>query len=141
MFTLRISTLRCPEKHDTVLSLILIYQIYTTALLACVNCENLIKFRPLEEDNTLALTKAETQTPEENSNILYADDSDTNNSNNSNISSINGNSNSSNNNNIMCGNTQKMADNCFRDLPPHLMEFLQTSKIAINEQDIVSKCK
>ncbi|TMW54300.1 hypothetical protein DOY81_000573 [Sarcophaga bullata] len=140
MFTLRISTLRCPEKHDTVFSLILIYQIYTSALLACVNCENLITFRPLED--TLALTKAETQTPEENLNLLHVDDSDTNSNNNknSNISSINDSSNSSNNNNIMCGNTQKMADNCFRDLPPHLMEFLQTSKIAINEQDIVSKC-
>lgn len=42
---------------------------------------------------------------------------------------------------VKCGNTQKMVDNCFRDLPPHLMEFLQTSKIAINEQEITSKCK
>ncbi|XP_013100650.2 uncharacterized protein LOC106082583 [Stomoxys calcitrans] len=41
---------------------------------------------------------------------------------------------------VKCGSTQKMVDNCFRDLPPHLMEFLQTSKIAINEQEITSKC-
>ncbi|XP_075144649.1 uncharacterized protein LOC142219646 [Haematobia irritans] len=41
---------------------------------------------------------------------------------------------------VKCGSTQKMVDNCFRDLPPHLMEFLQTSKIAINEEEINSKC-
>lgn len=45
------------------------------------------------------------------------------------------------NNSLKCGNTQKMVDNCFRDLSPHLMEFLQTTKIAINEQEITSKCE
>ncbi|XP_054745870.1 uncharacterized protein LOC129250256 [Anastrepha obliqua] len=39
-----------------------------------------------------------------------------------------------------CGDTQRMVDECFKDLPPHLMEFLQTTKIAINERDIASKC-
>lgn len=39
-----------------------------------------------------------------------------------------------------CGDTQRMVDECFKDLPPHLIEFLQTTKIAINERDIASKC-
>ncbi|XP_067617367.1 uncharacterized protein [Eurosta solidaginis] len=39
-----------------------------------------------------------------------------------------------------CGDTQHMVDECFKDLPPHLMEFLQTTKIAINEREIALKC-
>ncbi|XP_018798760.1 PREDICTED: uncharacterized protein LOC108975012 [Bactrocera latifrons] len=39
-----------------------------------------------------------------------------------------------------CGDTQRMVDECFKDLPPHLMEFLQTTKIANNEREIASKC-
>ncbi|KAM7361039.1 uncharacterized protein ACRADG_009367 [Cochliomyia hominivorax] len=124
------------EKNNNLLYLIIIYQIYTTTILTCVNCENLINTHtrdviPLTTDIEEAQQQQQ-QTNEQisnhyinsNINISYNDSSDVNN----------------NNNNIMCGNTQKMADNCFRDLPPHLMEFLQTSKIAINEQDIVSKC-
>ncbi|XP_005185963.1 uncharacterized protein LOC101892398 [Musca domestica] len=41
---------------------------------------------------------------------------------------------------VHCGNTQKMVDNCFRDLPPHLMEFLQSPKIVIDEKEIKNKC-
>ncbi|KAI9579158.1 uncharacterized protein LOC119640133 [Glossina fuscipes] len=40
-----------------------------------------------------------------------------------------------------CGNTQRMVDNCFRDLPPHLMAFLQSKKPAINKNEVLSKCK
>ncbi|XP_065367716.1 uncharacterized protein LOC135960368 [Calliphora vicina] len=113
---------RCHEKQN-MLYLILIYQIYTATVLTCVNSENLIKRNT--RDMTLIGGAGEAGAAEQNSNLY-----------------INSNSNISNNssNNVMCGNTQKMADNCFRDLPPHLMEFLQTSKIAINEEDIVSKC-
>ncbi|XP_037953880.1 uncharacterized protein LOC119684022 [Teleopsis dalmanni] len=39
-----------------------------------------------------------------------------------------------------CGDSKKMVDECFNDLPPHLMEFLQSTKIAINEDEITSKC-
>uniref|UniRef100_A0A1B0FIE2 Uncharacterized protein n=1 Tax=Glossina morsitans morsitans TaxID=37546 RepID=A0A1B0FIE2_GLOMM len=39
-----------------------------------------------------------------------------------------------------CGNTQRMVDNCFRDLPPHLMTFLQSKKVAINKNEVLSKC-
>lgn len=125
------------NKH--ILYLILIYQIYTTTILTCVNCENLIKtnIRSNSHDMSLiasvAASAGDEETDEQNSNLYSNSNSNSNISNNNNTNS--------NNNNIMCGNTQKMADNCFRDLPPHLMEFLQTSKIAINEQDIVSKCK
>ncbi|XP_073820410.1 uncharacterized protein [Musca autumnalis] len=41
---------------------------------------------------------------------------------------------------VNCGNTPKMVDNCFRDLPPHLMEFLQSPKIVIDQQEIIHKC-
>lgn len=40
-----------------------------------------------------------------------------------------------------CGSTQKMVDECFKDLPPHLMEFLQNTKIVISKQEIIAKCK
>ncbi|XP_017140325.1 uncharacterized protein LOC108154532 [Drosophila miranda] len=39
-----------------------------------------------------------------------------------------------------CGSTQRMVDECFKDLPPHLMEFLQNTKIVINKRDITTKC-
>jgi len=39
-----------------------------------------------------------------------------------------------------CGSTQKMVDECFKDLPPHLMEFLQNTKIVISKQEIMAKC-
>ncbi|EDV94411.1 GH21009 [Drosophila grimshawi] len=39
-----------------------------------------------------------------------------------------------------CGSTEKMVDECFKDLPPHLMEFLQSTKIVISKQDIIAKC-
>ncbi|XP_016960331.1 uncharacterized protein LOC108031431 [Drosophila biarmipes] len=39
-----------------------------------------------------------------------------------------------------CGSTQKMVDECFKDLPPHLMEFLQNTKTAISKKDITQKC-
>lgn len=41
---------------------------------------------------------------------------------------------------VNCGETQAMVDVCFKDLPPHLMEFLQTTKIALNKEEIASKC-
>jgi len=40
-----------------------------------------------------------------------------------------------------CGSTQKMVDECFKDLPPHLMEFLQNTKIVISKKEITQKCK
>ncbi|TDG52272.1 hypothetical protein AWZ03_001102 [Drosophila navojoa] len=40
-----------------------------------------------------------------------------------------------------CGSTEKMVDDCFKDLPPHLMEFLQNTKIVITKQEIIAKCK
>ncbi|KAH8330983.1 hypothetical protein KR067_009702 [Drosophila pandora] len=39
-----------------------------------------------------------------------------------------------------CGNTQRMVDECFKDLPPHLMEFLQNTKIVISKKEITAKC-
>ncbi|XP_052852388.1 uncharacterized protein LOC128262264 [Drosophila gunungcola] len=39
-----------------------------------------------------------------------------------------------------CGSTQKMVDECFKDLPPHLMEFLQNTKIVISQKEIAAKC-
>ncbi|KAH8346451.1 hypothetical protein KR084_000723 [Drosophila pseudotakahashii] len=39
-----------------------------------------------------------------------------------------------------CGSTQKMVDECFKDLPPHLMEFLQNTKIVISKKEIAAKC-
>ncbi|XP_034661388.1 uncharacterized protein LOC117896953 [Drosophila subobscura] len=39
-----------------------------------------------------------------------------------------------------CGSTQRMVDECFKDLPPHLMEFLQNTKIVISKRDIMTKC-
>ncbi|XP_017846134.1 uncharacterized protein LOC108602513 isoform X2 [Drosophila busckii] len=39
-----------------------------------------------------------------------------------------------------CGSTEKMVDSCFKDLPPHLMEFLQNTKIVISKQEIIDKC-
>ncbi|XP_017058388.1 uncharacterized protein LOC108099396 [Drosophila ficusphila] len=39
-----------------------------------------------------------------------------------------------------CGSTQKMVDECFKDLPPHLMEFLQNTKIVISKKEITAKC-
>ncbi|EDW24210.1 GL23512 [Drosophila persimilis] len=39
-----------------------------------------------------------------------------------------------------CGSTQRMVDDCFKDLPPHLMEFLQNTKIIISKSDITTKC-
>lgn len=123
--------------NKNIFYLILIYQIYTTTVLTCVNCENLIKTNIRFNSNDMSLigsaaaaAAGDAETDEQNSNLYI-------NSNSNNIS----NNSITNNNNIICGNTQKMADNCFRDLPPHLMEFLQTSKIPINEQDIISKCK
>lgn len=41
---------------------------------------------------------------------------------------------------IICGDTQKMVDGCFKDLPPHLMEFLQSTKVAVNKEEVESKC-
>ncbi|XP_055851502.1 uncharacterized protein LOC129915835 [Episyrphus balteatus] len=41
---------------------------------------------------------------------------------------------------VRCGEIQKMTDVCFKDLPPELMEFLTTTKIAVNKDEIVSKC-
>ncbi|XP_055901947.1 uncharacterized protein LOC129938421 [Eupeodes corollae] len=42
---------------------------------------------------------------------------------------------------VNCGETQKMVHECFKNLPPHLMEFLQTTKIVVaNKEEIVSKC-
>lgn len=40
-----------------------------------------------------------------------------------------------------CGTTEKMVDDCFKDLPPPLMEFLQNTKIVITKQEIIAKCK
>jgi len=40
-----------------------------------------------------------------------------------------------------CGSTQKMVDECFKDLPPHLMDFLQNTKIVISKKEITAKCK
>ncbi|KAH8284378.1 hypothetical protein KR018_010668 [Drosophila ironensis] len=39
-----------------------------------------------------------------------------------------------------CGSTQRMVDECFKDLPPHLMEFLQNTKIVISKKEITAKC-
>ncbi|KAM8706565.1 hypothetical protein ACLKA7_010777 [Drosophila subpalustris] len=39
-----------------------------------------------------------------------------------------------------CDSTQTMVDQCFKDLPPHLMEFLQNTKIVISKQEIMAKC-
>ncbi|EDW97951.1 uncharacterized protein LOC6537694 [Drosophila yakuba] len=39
-----------------------------------------------------------------------------------------------------CGSTQKMVDECFKDLPPHLMDFLQNTKIVISKKEITAKC-
>lgn len=39
-----------------------------------------------------------------------------------------------------CGSTQEMVDECFKDLPPHLMDFLQNTKIVISKQEIMAKC-
>ncbi|XP_016991071.1 uncharacterized protein LOC108053011 [Drosophila rhopaloa] len=39
-----------------------------------------------------------------------------------------------------CGSTQKMVDECFKDLPPHLMEFLQNTKVVISQKEITAKC-
>ncbi|XP_017023290.1 uncharacterized protein [Drosophila kikkawai] len=39
-----------------------------------------------------------------------------------------------------CGSTQGMVDECFKDLPPHLMEFLQNNKIVISKKEITTKC-
>ncbi|KAI8123310.1 hypothetical protein FF38_11627 [Lucilia cuprina] len=116
-------TVQCfqEKRQNKMLYFLLIYQ---TLVITCVNSEKLIKTNTRD----MSLIEAGAGEAEQNTNLYI-------NSNNNNISN-----NSNSNNNIMCGNTQKMADNCFRDLPPHLMEFLQTSKIAINEQDIVSKC-
>ncbi|XP_055851503.1 uncharacterized protein LOC129915836 [Episyrphus balteatus] len=41
---------------------------------------------------------------------------------------------------VNCGETQTMVDVCFKNLPPHLMEFLQKTKIAVNKDEIASKC-
>lgn len=40
-----------------------------------------------------------------------------------------------------CGSTQKMVDECFKDLPQHLMEFLQNTKVVISKKEILAKCK
>ncbi|XP_012156093.1 uncharacterized protein LOC101462094 isoform X1 [Ceratitis capitata] len=56
------------------------------------------------------------------------------------LASALGNNDASNGVGSKCGDTQRMVDECFKDLPPHLMEFLQSTKIAINERDISSKC-
>ncbi|KAH8381709.1 hypothetical protein KR093_011136, partial [Drosophila rubida] len=39
-----------------------------------------------------------------------------------------------------CGNTEKMVDECFKDLPLHLKDFLQNTKIVISKQEITAKC-
>ncbi|KRG00097.1 uncharacterized protein Dwil_GK14242 [Drosophila willistoni] len=39
-----------------------------------------------------------------------------------------------------CGNTQKMVDECFNDLPAHLMDFLQNTKTVISKKEITAKC-
>ncbi|XP_030371183.1 uncharacterized protein LOC115621626 [Scaptodrosophila lebanonensis] len=39
-----------------------------------------------------------------------------------------------------CGSTQDMVDECFKDLPPHLMEFLQNTKVVISKKEIIAKC-
>ncbi|KAH8407204.1 hypothetical protein KR222_010495, partial [Zaprionus bogoriensis] len=39
-----------------------------------------------------------------------------------------------------CGSTENMVDECFKDLPPHLMEFLQNTKIVISKKEILAKC-
>lgn len=105
-----------------------IYKFLALILMTLVNCERVLQAQNLEK-KFLAVGEAATIT-DQNSSSTYS---------NRNKNSFN--SNHHNADDSVCGNTQKMADNCFRDLPPHLMEFLQTSKIAINEKDILSKCK
>ncbi|KAH8382556.1 hypothetical protein KR009_004105 [Drosophila setifemur] len=40
-----------------------------------------------------------------------------------------------------CGGTQRMVDECFKDLPPHIMEFLQNTRIVISRKEIATKCR
>jgi len=42
---------------------------------------------------------------------------------------------------VECGSTHKVVDECFKNLPPHLVEFLQTSKVPLNQEDVTNKCK
>lgn len=40
-----------------------------------------------------------------------------------------------------CGSTQKMVDECFKDLPEPLVEFLQNTKVVVSKKEIFAKCK
>lgn len=41
----------------------------------------------------------------------------------------------------VCGRFPKIVDNCFKDLPPLLKEFLQNNRIIITKEDLIGKCE